>query len=108
MNLSINELKVLLSLNGGQRIQHLEQEIFADNSMTILYLRNITPWIKSIPKYKGDELTYRLSCYGLRYRHRWPEYIECIMANGGHTNVYDWYIHDIRDQFPYAQQENNT
>lgn len=36
-----NELQILLSLNGNRRLPHLEEEIFADSGLTMLYLNTM-------------------------------------------------------------------
>lgn len=41
MNITINELKILLSLNGNQRLPHLEEEIFFSRELTVIYLERL-------------------------------------------------------------------
>lgn len=38
-----NKLKALITLSGNKRLPHLEEEIFADTELTLLYLTAIDP-----------------------------------------------------------------
>lgn len=67
-----DELKLLLSLNGGQRIFHLEQEIFASRSLSNTYLNTLCSqyqWYR--PGTSNDWLVYFYARNVIKWR--WPE-----------------------------------
>ena len=109
------ELKTILALAGSKRLLHLEEEIFANNELTSLYLNNLCNGdIKPVPGRDNAYLAYfyaitTIKCrwleaehiiaadpesaywYALTFQYRWPNEKK-VFAN----NSYYWQVYCIR------------
>lgn len=81
--MNLNELKILLALNGGQRLPHLEVEIFANEELTELYtISYLGRWmIIDIPWKLQYHAKHAMKC-------RWPEAEIVIKRSRPHWKRY--------------------
>lgn len=103
-----NELQTLLILNGGKRIEHLEEEIFSSDELAKCYISFIVE--KEIPILRtrlSTEKAAFYACYVLQKR--WleaePFIVKCPAA------AYWYSIRVIKSRWPEAEsciKENNT
>lgn len=89
----IDELQVLLALNGNARLYHLETEIFANESLATTYTTALTPWYRSGKRLLLTQRVYAYSRYIIGGR--WPEAEECIMKYPDEWTAKYW-AHSIR------------
>lgn len=95
--MNINEIELLLTLNGGKRIPHLEEEIFTCKHVIILsYLRGISP------PYHNNNIDTLFLIYVISadiIKGRWPEAEKIILLPAHRNNIWvsyyraEWNIH---------------
>ncbi len=85
--MKIDELKILLALNGNQRIEHLEAEIFANKKITTVYLHSLCkdfPWYKPTDSNANLADTYALYILNAR----WPLAERVIVSDPSRWEYY--------------------
>jgi hypothetical protein len=98
---TLDELKTLLALNGNQRIEYAESEIFADNIMCVHYLHEVTRHhIQEGPE-NYDIKFLILECSEYVIKGRWPETEHIIIDDAFYSSQYAFYV--IRGRWPEAE-----
>ena len=88
---STDELKTVIALAGNRRLLHLEDEIFANESLTTLYLHTLCGF--SITTYTGNHDNAALVLYyAMHFMHeRWPQ-AEHILNDPRYYKYYKMYM----------------
>lgn len=89
--ISIDEIQLLLSLNGGKRLLEHEPDIFSDLTVALVYIRNLLPEVKVSLNTPEKTLAYLLLSYGIHRKTKWPEYIETIIYENNCPTI-DWHL----------------
>lgn len=82
MTIVLEELKLLLSLNGDQRLPHLEKEIFTNRCLTVYYLERLIidlnegtqiSIIRDKTKTTANDLAWAVYIYSkYKIKDKWP------------------------------------
>jgi hypothetical protein len=100
--LNIDELKILLTLNGQQRLPHLESEIFASRDLYTCYLDALCKdydWYENYSNYGIGCIAYRYSKSVIKGR--WPEAEKVIATSPQFAYCYAKYV--IKGRWPAAE-----
>ncbi len=98
------ELHTYLALAGNQRLEHLEDEIFADKTATTIYLHNLCREYNWYP-YNGNKnacLAHRYSLWIIKGA--WPAAETVIIKDAEYASLYARNV--IKTRWPAAELEH--
>jgi hypothetical protein len=93
--MTLDELKMLLALNGNQRIPYAEEEIFADKILYKVYLVHLRHCVSDLVSFEEDIEVFSWLAFEyarMEIKGRWPEAETIIVTNAQASAQYAYEI----------------